>query len=122
MRRFGLEAVLGLVLLAALVAGVLLGLWWRSRYGGSVPVTRSVARATVAEVGAVLLLCGWVWGIARWTMADPELAKATRWVGVYLPPCLLLVWVLARGGGWVSRVLKSAPVAYLGEISFALAC
>ena len=106
------------VRLADFVAGVLLGLLWRKRHGVTVPVTTSVRRATFAEVGAVLLLAVWVWGIARAT-ADLEWARASRWIGVYLPPCLLLVWVLARGGGRVSRLLKSGPVAYLGEISYA---
>ena len=99
------------------VVGVLLGLLWRKRHGVTVPVTTSVTRATIAEVGAVALLVAWVWVIARET-ADPKWALASRWIGVYLPPCLLLVWVLARGGGLVSRVLMSKPVAYLGEISY----
>jgi len=38
---------------------------------------------------------------------------------VYLPPLALLVWVLARGAGFVSRILVSGPLAYLGEISYA---
>jgi peptidoglycan/LPS O-acetylase OafA/YrhL len=100
------------------VAGVLLGLAWRNRYGGIVPQTTSFRRASVIELGAVCLLCGWLWAIARAT-PDLESAKVARWVGVYLPPCLLLIWVLARGGGLVSKLLISRPMAYLGEISFA---
>ena len=106
------------VRLVDFVAGVLLGLLWRSRHGVTTPVTTSVRRATVAEVAALLFLAAWVWVVARET-TNMEWAKTARWIGVYLPPCLLLIWVLARGGGLVSRALKSGPVAYLGEISFA---
>jgi peptidoglycan/LPS O-acetylase OafA/YrhL len=106
------------VRLVDFVTGVVLGVAWYRRHGSTVPATKSFTRATLAEVGALLLLATWVLAYIR---ATPEVSAsvAARWSGVYLPPLALLVWVLARGGGLVSRVLVSGPLTYLGEISYA---
>jgi peptidoglycan/LPS O-acetylase OafA/YrhL len=107
------------VRLADFLAGVLLAMAWHRRHGASAPPVRSVSRATAAEVGALFVLGVWVWVLIR-TVTKLKWLMATGWLGVYVPPLLLLVWVLARGGGLVSRALASRPLAYLGDISFAL--
>jgi peptidoglycan/LPS O-acetylase OafA/YrhL len=106
------------VRLVDFVTGVLLGIAWHRRHGSTVPATKSFARATLVEIGALFLLAAWVLAYIR---ATPEVSAsvAARWSGVYLPPLALLVWVLARGAGLVSRVLMSGPLTYLGEISYA---
>ncbi|MBN9122338.1 MAG: acyltransferase [Planctomycetes bacterium] len=109
------------VRLADFVTGVLLAMWWHHRRAaGTVPApVRSVGRATAVEVGAVLLTVAWMWGLVL-AMKTPKWLMASGWCGVYLPPYVLLLWVLARGEGLVSRVLSSRPLAYLGDISFTL--
>jgi peptidoglycan/LPS O-acetylase OafA/YrhL len=101
------------------LAGVLLALAWNRRHGaGVVPAPRSVGRATAVEIGAVLVTA--VWGAALVvTIKDVKWLMATGWIGVYLPAFLLVIWVLARGGGLVSRLLASRLPTYLGDISFA---
>jgi peptidoglycan/LPS O-acetylase OafA/YrhL len=104
------------VRLADFVAGILLGLCWHR--WGAVSRSRS-AGATFAEVAAVLVLAGWAWQCVRLTPSG-DLAYACRWAGAYLPPFALCIWVFARGGGWLSRVLSTRPLVYLGEISYGI--
>jgi peptidoglycan/LPS O-acetylase OafA/YrhL len=83
-----------------------------------VPKVKSVWLATAAEVGSIVFLCAWLWGIAVW-VTDVKAAHAARWNGIYIPPLLLLIWVVAHNGGLVSRALTWRPVAYLGDLSYA---
>ncbi len=40
--------------------------------------------------------------------------------GLLAPVMGCLMWALAIGGGWFSRLLASRPIAYLGEISYGI--
>jgi peptidoglycan/LPS O-acetylase OafA/YrhL len=103
------------------VSGVLLAMLWHKRRGastGTVPA-RSVRTATIVEVGAILLTVAWMWTIVL-TFTEIKWLMATGWIGVYLPPFMLMLWVLSRNEGLVSRVLASRPLTYLGDISFTL--
>ena len=104
------------VRLVDFLAGVLLGLAWH-RWAGSLPARRSVWAATAAEAGAILVLAGWVWTCARYA-TTPAWDAAYHWGGLYLPPFALLVWVFARGGGLLARLLATRLLVYLGEISY----
>jgi peptidoglycan/LPS O-acetylase OafA/YrhL len=102
------------------VAGVLLGIYWNRRSTGVTVAINppSTARATAAELGTLAFCALCVWACVRVT-STPMGAITAAWVGVYIPPFLLLVWVFARGGGLVSKVLAARPLVYLGEISYA---
>jgi peptidoglycan/LPS O-acetylase OafA/YrhL len=100
------------------VAGVLLGIYWRHRNTTIAAAPPSVARATFAELGAILFFAGCAWAFVRATSTLSEVIAAA-WVGVYIPPFLLLIWVFARGRGLVSKMLATRPLVYLGEISYA---
>jgi peptidoglycan/LPS O-acetylase OafA/YrhL len=104
--------------LADFLAGVLLAMAWHSRHGAGVPTTVSVRRATVVELAAVLFAAAWAWVLVV-KIKNVNWLMATGWIGVYVPPFLVLIWVLARGGGLVSRALASRVPTYLGDISFA---
>lgn len=106
------------VRMADFVAGVLLALLWHRLRGAGVPAVRSVGRATTIELAALLFTGAWAWALIR-SVKNFEWLMATGWLGVYIPPFLLLLWVLAHGGGWVSRLLASRVPTYLGDISFA---
>ncbi len=98
------------------VAGVLVGIYWHHRRAHSAP--GSVRRATLTEVATIASLAVWAWACYR--LADGKgWLPAVSWAGVYLPPFAGCLWVFARGRGWVSRVIASRPLEYLGEISFA---
>jgi peptidoglycan/LPS O-acetylase OafA/YrhL len=101
------------------VLGVLLAMLWHHRRATGAMPARSVGRATTAEVGVILLTAAWMWALVL-TVKDVKWLMASGWAGVYLPPYLLLLWVLSRGEGLVSRVLSSRPLTYLGDISFTL--
>jgi len=100
------------------VAGILLGLWWCKRNPGLTVERGPVGRATVAELAAIAGLGLWGWECARIMDGNPW-EWTVAWTGVYLPPFAVCLWVFARGGGLVSRVLVSGPLTYLGEISYA---
>jgi peptidoglycan/LPS O-acetylase OafA/YrhL len=106
------------VRLADFVMGVLLAMLWHRRRAAGAPMPRSVGRATIVEGAAVLVLAAWMWALVV-HVTEIKWLMATGWLGVYVPPFLLLLWVLARGEGLVSRVLASKPLTYLGDISFA---
>jgi peptidoglycan/LPS O-acetylase OafA/YrhL len=98
------------------VLGVLLGVCWHRRSRAGAPV--SVRWATFTELATLAGLAVWSWACVR--AADGKSwVTAVSWIGVYLPPFAVCLWVFARGGGRVSRVLASRPMEYLGEISFA---
>ncbi len=103
---------------ADFLAGVLLALAWNRRHGAGVTNPRSFKRATLVEVSTVLLALAWMVTLVL-TVKKVKWLMATGWIGVYVPPFLMLVWVLARGEGWVSRLLASRVPTYLGDISFA---
>jgi peptidoglycan/LPS O-acetylase OafA/YrhL len=101
------------------LAGVLLAMAWCRRHGaGTVPAPQSVGRATLIELAAVGLMAAWM-AVLVVKVTSIKWLAATGWLGVYVPPFLVLTWVLARGGGVVSRVLASRVPTYLGDISFA---
>lgn len=107
------------VRLADFVSGVLLGIWWHHRHADPAAAPRSVARATRAEVGAVLFLGAWTWACVGYA-TDPRWLAACHWGGLYVPPFALCIWVFARGGGLLSRALAVRPLVYLGEVSYAV--
>jgi peptidoglycan/LPS O-acetylase OafA/YrhL len=106
------------VRLADFVAGVLLGVYWHRRSAPGAIIRPALVRATLVEVGALLVAGGWAWACVV-VSPTPIWALTARWVGVYTPSFLLLIWVFARGGGLVSRVLSARPLVYLGELSYA---
>lgn len=101
------------------VAGVLMALAWHNRRAAGTAPTRSVRSATIIEVATVLAAVAWMWAVVV-TFKEVKWLMATGWLGVYLPPILLLMWVLSRDEGLVSRLLSTRPLMYLGDISFAL--
>jgi peptidoglycan/LPS O-acetylase OafA/YrhL len=98
------------------VAGVLLGIYWHHR-GAKMAAPVSSRRATWAEAAAIAGLA--VWGVICYRVADGKAwMPAVDWIGVYLPPFAVCLWMFARGRGQVSRLIASKPLEYLGEISF----
>jgi peptidoglycan/LPS O-acetylase OafA/YrhL len=71
------------------------------------------------ELGAVLFLIAWSY---QWVQMAPKPGESSDvvWSGAYWPPFLLCIWVFANGWGFLSRVLSTKPLVYLGEISFGI--
>lgn len=82
---------------------------------------------TILELGIVALICGWIpllrgLGIMTFVDAMPFSGKSlVSWFRIASPvlPFALAIYVFARSGGWLARVLSSRGFVYLGEISFA---
>jgi peptidoglycan/LPS O-acetylase OafA/YrhL len=106
---------------ADFATGVLLGILWHGRAAGA--RAPSLARGTAAEFGAIASFAACECACLRvspqlgWEAAGPR-ALYPVWMGVYLLPFAVMVWVLARGGGPFARLFSLRPLVYLGEISF----
>lgn len=98
------------------VVGIGLGVLWRRRYPDGLSANASVRRWSLLEAAALLLAAGWGYACVRASSSD-NWPLAARWVGVYLPPLVVLIWVFAHGRGVLGRALSSRPAVYLGEIS-----
>lgn len=84
-----------------------------------------ITRATILELAAVAFVC-WI------GLSGPELRHAAQsWAGTAtgfwlhnnlfaIVPCGLLILVLAHERGLISKLLRTKPLVWLGEISFAI--
>lgn len=105
-----------LVRMVDFVVGVVLGLYWCHRRARN-PLTAPARRATLVEVAVLAGFLAWGWAVYR--LADGKSwIYAVSWVGIYLPPFVAIVWLLANGRGAVSRALAAKPMQYLGEVAY----
>lgn len=89
------------------------------------PQPSSLLKDTLLELGTLLLVLGGLaLGASSWVHSVFEQVPA---VGLYLKkqgatlvPFALFIYVMARGGGLLSRVLSWQPLVFLGEISYAM--
>lgn len=85
------------------------------------------ARATCAEVGLLCVAVGTLW-LSMYLSKDPEVVGrlgktsaivfSTTGMGTFVFSLVILVFAVGSGG--VSRILRAAPMVFLGEISFGL--
>jgi peptidoglycan/LPS O-acetylase OafA/YrhL len=102
------------------ISGMLLGFCWQRRHTvETAGCQSSILKATLGELGAVVLLAAWA---CLWTRLAPSPGQsyAVSWAGVYITPFMFCIWVFAAGRGALSKLLSARPLVYLGEISYGI--